>query len=209
MASCLFLACKSCEEPRRLRDVINCAHMISTPSWRPADRKASETPLLGDEDKSGLSTKESGAIEPTGAEKRAEDSSLSLVLWNPEPPLLDDAYWKTKEKIVEMEQFILRWLSFDVHVSNPHRAVCWILEDVAWEPDVSETNRTKIMPLALRFINQAVFSIELVRKPVLVLACQAVEWGSRESGIALPRDHDAWLAPLGLSRNDNRDQNVT
>lgn len=127
-ASCLFLACKAEEEPRRLRDVINLAHML-------------------------LST--------------SRDESAHIVL-KIEPPHLNEDYWDAKKKIVETEQIVLRWLAFDVSVSHPHRAVSLILEK-------DELVRDKIVPIAFRRLNDALFHGPALEHLALEMACAAIE----------------------------------
>ena len=103
-AACLFLACKTEEEPRRLRDVINMARMVLSSS--------SSTSL------SSLSTASS---------KISEGNILFMNLSQP-VRLNEKAYWDSKKKVIETEQLVLRWLGYDCSVSHPHRAVYWILQ---------------------------------------------------------------------------------
>ena len=95
-AACLFLATKSQEEPRRLRDVINLAHILLD--------ETTTTPAT------------SGGINKAGSGK-------TIIGIDKEPPLLDETYWELKKKLVETEQIVLRWLGFDLFVPHPHRTV--------------------------------------------------------------------------------------
>jgi hypothetical protein len=156
-AACLFLACKSEEEPRRLRDVINLAHM-----------------LLSDNN--------------TTTEPEADGVLCELSIRS-DPPPLNEAYWDIKKKIVETEQVVLRWLSFDVSVSHPHRAVILLLEKE------EESSRDILHPIAFRRLNDALFHGPALGHLVLELACAAIVLAVeevKESGICLPQE---WWTP--------------
>jgi hypothetical protein len=100
-AVCLFLACKTEEEPRRLRDVINMARMV-------------------------LSSSSSSSKDIDNVNNNSK-KILCMNLLTP-PSLNEEAYWDSKRKAIETESIVLRWLGFDCSVSHPHRAVYWILE---------------------------------------------------------------------------------
>ena len=103
-AMCLFLACKSEDEPRRLRDVINMVEMVLSPPE---------------------STNKGVGRFHTGND--GCDESV-IVMDMVHMPSLDGAYWESKKKAIETEQMVLRWLGFDSFVSHPHRAVFWVIE---------------------------------------------------------------------------------
>jgi hypothetical protein len=153
-AACLFLACKSEEEPRRLRDVINLAHML---------------------------------LSDNNTEPEASSDVLYELSIRSDPPPLNEAYWDIKKKIVETEQVVLRWLSFDVSVSHPHRAVILLLE--------KESSRDILHPIAFRRLNDALFHGPALRHLVLELACAAIALAVeevKESGIFLSEE---WWSP--------------
>jgi len=153
---CLFLACKREEEPRRLRDAINLAHMLDLAPQQPYNNK--------------------------------ED--CPLVVWKSTPPALDEAYWAAKERMVQTEQRVLRWLIFDVAVAYPHRAVVLLLEDEAIlnkllpqrastisAPKASkedELPRARLMRAAFQRLHDALFSAAALQQPVLALAVAAL-----------------------------------
>ena len=98
-AACLFLACKSEEEPRRLRDVINCAHMIT---WHHQHQPVA-APGQGDHHDRASFCENVTVNDPTETEipacnKRQKvgengsrsDNDIVSLLWNPHPPNLED-----------------------------------------------------------------------------------------------------------------------
>jgi hypothetical protein len=117
-AVCLFLACKTEEEPRRLRDVINMARMVLSSSSTSKDNS------------------------DNGNNKNK--SILNMNLLKP-PSLNEEAYWDSKRKAIETESIVLRWLGFDCSVSHPHRAVYWILgkEIEVWQQLLLLSNSAK------------------------------------------------------------------
>jgi hypothetical protein len=145
-AACLFLACKAEEEPRRLRDVINLAHII-------------------------LST-ETQARATTPTETTVPHYQLDFRRTSPS---LNEKYWEAKKKIVETEQALLRWLSFDTSISHPHRAVILLTEN---EPiQVTKT----LAPIAFRLLNDALFHAPALAHGVLEMACAAVSLAIEEA----------------------------
>lgn len=88
------------------------------------------------------------------------------------PPDLNEAYWEAKTKLVETEQIVLRWLGFDLSVSHPHRAVVLLLE--------SHPLREKLMPVAFRRLNDALFYGPALKHNVLTLACAAIDLAQEE-----------------------------
>jgi hypothetical protein len=153
-AACLFLACKAEEEPRRLRDVINLAHMILT--------STSTAPAAPDDD-----------------DKDDHDKYGTEITLHPEPPHLNEAYWVAKKKIVETEQVVLRWLGFDVSVSHPHRAVALLLKDMD-NKETTQAQKDKVMLIAFRRLNDALFHGPALQHLALELACAAIELAKDE-----------------------------
>lgn len=124
LAACLFLACKTSEDPRRLRDMINVAEMID---WK---------------------------------------TDPDVIQWRSRPPDLDDNYWKSKERLVETEQKVLRWLAFDCLVSHPHRAVLAMAESLELKEDDILASWCKL--------NDCLFHVEALQSNVLALAAAVV-----------------------------------
>lgn len=145
ITTCLFLAAKLEESPRRLRDVINVTHRLTSKNRR------SRKPATCNGDAAG-------AVETTGLPdasqkmrshdtKQFEDDDDE-----PEPLHLDHEYWALKEKVVGMEQRLLRTIGFDLELCHPYRLIlhfakalncpqsvvqrAWALtNDVLWDPE--------------------------------------------------------------------------
>lgn len=108
LVCCILLATKTQEDHRRLRDFINLSHMLS---WK----KNGET-----RNKNDINNQQQKEQHQQQQQQRHYGSTL---YWKEDPPPLDEGYWATKERIVAMEQHVLRWLAFDTHVAAVHRAV--------------------------------------------------------------------------------------
>lgn len=163
IATCLLLACKREEEPRRLRDFINCSYLMQN------------RPL----------------------------------------PDLDEAYWDAKKKLIRTEQIVLRWLTFDVSVSRPHRAiVAFLLHDVDDDDDNKCSNRDLAL-LAFRKLNNTIFSIQALEQGADVLAIAALRLALLDSTSLISVSDERrtqlhslkrWGDKLGL--HHNHDQQV-
>ena len=160
LVSCICLACKTEEEPRRLRDFINISHMLS---WEKRDRIERKN---------------------KNASGSGSSSHHCVLQWKKDPPALDGTYWAMKERLVAAEQHVLRWLGFDVCVCHPHRAVVALvlslqeqqqsnLADVQWH---RMTNRSSSI---LNYV--AVYSSRSLTVPVLSLAMAALVLAVEES----------------------------
>jgi hypothetical protein len=187
VAACLFLACKNEEEPRRLRDVINCAHMIHAEY-----AYATAAGVVEDED----------FTQQQKQQQLEESRAVAVTLhYNPQPPDLDESYWKAKAKVVQVEQVVLRWLEFDVLVAHPHRAVVLLVQDAyyyyydektlttarsindrASSPALSEIHTTTLSSPemhqlifgAWQRLNDSVFSVACLQCSALSLAIAAI-----------------------------------
>ncbi len=168
-AICLFLACKTEDEPRRLRDIINMTQMV-----------LSEQPLL--------------------------DSSVILLDMTDTPPL-DDAYWESKQKAVETEQMVLRWLGFDSFVSHPHRAIYWILEEmVSFQSSIRDT----IFANSSQRVNDALFYPRALQWGAIETACASIdlavakllENSSNEADALKPIFKTDWWTRYDVSKED-------
>ena len=113
--------------------------------------------------------------------------------WNPTPPSLDEAYWSAKAIVVQVEQVVLRWLSFDVLVSHPHRAAVLLVQDaffsaesaaaknnnqnsnVGAKPSSSSSSIYHLIDGAWQRLNDSVFFVECLRCSALALAVAAIQ----------------------------------
>ena len=183
-AACLFLGCKAEEEHRRIRDVINVAHMLDFSAEYGDDDDNNEAGKIAS---TSISVNDSAA--PTGAgsggasqtgtgdttqsQSKSTRTSTICIHEAARPPELDDTYWQTKEQIVSTEQEILRILRFDVSVSHPHRAVLLILDGLG----IGANDMQKLVKKAWELLNNALFYPPALRHPLLPLACGAIRLG--------------------------------
>ena len=107
VAACLFLASKSEECPRALRDVLNMVH-AERHSLGAAPSPAAAAPCAAP------------AATPASA---AATAAAAASAGGYEPMALDESYWAAKEQLVGDEQRLLRALGFEVEVTHPHRYV--------------------------------------------------------------------------------------
>ena len=143
VATCLFLAAKTEECQRRLRDVINVTHRLT---WsKPPSRVLVGTP------------------SPAPSEADEDDRGGTLVL--------DHDYLALKERVVHMEQRVLRALAFDLEASQPFRLLlhfakflrvdrcalrrAWALVvDGLWSPQCLDTPPNALAAAALYLAEQ-------------------------------------------------------
>jgi hypothetical protein len=158
-AACIFLACKVEEEHRRLRDVINMVHMVFSPP-----------------DDNNCQTDGSSVVDmcqPIDGNNINNNINKNVVIQiNSIPPNLNEEYWKSKKRIVETEQAVLRWLGFDVSVSHPHRAVILIWESTSWN---KQNDDKQVLAIACRRLNDALFWPPALQHAAIELACAAIE----------------------------------
>ena len=195
-AACLFLASKVEEEPLRLRDIINVAHMY----LRDYRLSSSAGVVQNNHNNKGGNSSEAATAataehsqDPTsmisgeyrqqngdhlGAEHLSSKAPMCVIPVKSEPPRLDDEYWSTKEKIVRAEQIVLRWIAFDTCVSKPHRAIPIILEEgkLPITPGWHELGLSSegIVPLAWKCLGDVLVDSAALQHSVLELACAAI-----------------------------------
>mmetsp|Transcript_1739 Transcript_1739/g.2408 ORF Transcript_1739/g.2408 Transcript_1739/m.2408 type:complete len:441 (-) Transcript_1739:55-1377(-) len=175
-AACLVLACKAEEETRRLRDVINLAHMLNF--GRDQKKKKEKNPVsngsktafngdnLPNRDKKEGIPKSPPPRRPLSPPPKSSSIKFKLDITT-NVPELDAGYWDSKERIVATEQAVLRMIQFDVKVSRPHRLAYILIEDVS-------SDQLRLLHIAWRRINDALFYPSALCHPVLPLACAAV-----------------------------------
>ncbi|CAJ1936503.1 unnamed protein product [Cylindrotheca closterium] len=102
-----------------------------------------------------------------------DEDDDNWVTMDKNPPGLNEKYWEAKKKVVETEQFVLRWMMFDISVAQPHRAVVLLLE--------KETiQRELLIPIAFRCLNDALFHTPSLTFPIMELAVAAIELAEEE-----------------------------
>ena len=180
-AACLFLACKVEEEPLRLRDIINVAHMFLRDHSSTRDQNGSlngsSSPLVVSQQPQ-QSTSNNHQNDNGNENGKLNSKSPIIVRVNGAPPRLDEDYWNTKEKIVRAEQLILRFVGFDTFVSKPHRAVPILLEEL--QLSTIETfqkwglSSERIVPVAWKRLNDALLDSSALQHSVLELACASI-----------------------------------
>lgn len=122
-AACLFLGCKMEEEPRRIRDVINLAHLLNFSSWEEEDNIKDDDAISSSSD-----TKDQQKLK--SLEKHIPP--IITIVESPHPPPLDEKYWTSKEQMISTEQHVLRMIQFDTTVCHPHRCVLIIMETLGF-----------------------------------------------------------------------------
>ncbi len=115
--TCLFLAAKVEEQPRRIRDAINCVYYV---------RRRGDAVREKDQGQ-----KEEEEDQDMDMEKQEEQGILPM----------DRGYWDLKETVVDTEQLVLRVLGFDLDTYQPYRILLNyarslrarpVLVEVAW-----------------------------------------------------------------------------
>lgn len=210
-ASCIVLACKAEEEPRRLRDVINVMCMLqfgtdgnsrnirqchpdnTSNDFNSHPLSVADTTSISDHD----ATKASTALQPQSSDGGLNEGNFLLLEMFEDPPLLDDAYWKAKEQLIASEQRVLRWLHFDVIVSHPHRIVILLLRELITPTDPNNKpdqdlndpilSCNGLVSGAWQRLNDALFYAPALAHSAMSMACVAVSLAA----IALTQDTTA------------------
>ena len=109
------------------------------------------------------------------------DESTTITINMKETPALNEVYWESKKKAIEMEQMVLRWLGFDCSVSHPHRAVVWILETLMGDESKTPNERIEsVVSLSSRRLNDALFYPRALQWGVIEMACAAIDLAVEE-----------------------------
>lgn len=141
--ACIFLACKLCDEPRRIRDLINLWRVIKF-----------NNPCASTSNDEHLRNAPFQFNEAQG------------------PPDLDARYWEQKDELVSLEQDILRVINFDTKICHPHRAVIALMNNFYSQgQDAEEINRrSQILMNSWKLLNDVSLYVPALRHPSLALA---------------------------------------
>ena len=132
-AASIFLACKLCNQLRRIRDVINVKHVLQFDYPQP-NKEQSQSQSSSQEQAPA------GANEAASA-SASNDIDIDIDIDTPPipPPDLDEDYWLSKEDMVQVEQKFLRIIKFDVNVAFPHRFLVVVFEELVKVITVTES----------------------------------------------------------------------
>eukprot|EP00977_Amphora_coffeiformis_P007811 scaffold1717_cov169-Amphora_coffeaeformis.AAC.6 len=226
-ACIIFIACKTEEEHRRLRDLINLARMLS---FSPSSFNSNTTNTNNKNEphpaaSQPITTTTTAAITtPKEDNHHCEPPPLISLFWKNDPPKLDDDYWNDKERIVKAEQTVLRQLAFDVHVAHPHRLVVLLVEDCLadyWHSSSSNNNNDDEDDITLdkqqniftktvvedtwKLLNTCVFSVSALQQSTLALAVTALDLTLQQTESKPQIPAHWWKDATGLSP-DSKDK---
>lgn len=228
-AACLFLGCKAQEETRRIRDVINLSHMLDFENDNDGHDDDEEYYEEVKEEKINLTSDRTPSNEHTDEKNNYQrhqnqrQLSKKRIIINEatQPPDLDESYWATKERIVSTEQSILRLIKFDVSVSQPHRILVIVYEELLHfhaygnDNDADDDEKmTAVLKSAWKRLNDALLYAPALMCGCVELACAALELAleEREYGgkghVLLQRKNDThcgWKDCVGVDQHQLED----
>lgn len=222
-AACLFLGCKAQEESRRIRDVINLSHMLDFENDNDGNKDKDEDDngnVYNDgyeeieEMKVKLLHKQQASNDDNQQQQHQQPSKKRIIIHEANgPPDLDESYWEAKERIVSTEQSILRLIKFDVSVSQPHRLLVIIFEELLLF-HISDTNygtgyarRSGVLRSAWKKLNDALFYAPALMCGCMELACAALDLALQESVYAHTNNdiHYRWKDCVGVDQHKLED----
>ena len=171
--ACLFLACKAENQHRRIRDVVNLCHMLDF-----TGSNWDNTPTL-------------------------KHGPVVHIVEASSPPALDDHYWEAKQALVSAELTLLRFISYHVQVTHPHRILVltlnhWFIPYDHIHPVHTQSSSHSIYSILLakgwRILNDTLFYPPCLRLHVLNLVYASIQLAiyeySREK--QLDKDDPNW-----------------
>jgi|EP00624_Nannochloropsis_granulata_P000935 hypothetical protein len=153
LMTCLFLAAKVEEQPRRIRDAINCIYFAQR---RLEALHATVTADVTDEDEDDERGGEEVGKNGGGTRKQDETRRRRGVAAAPPPEAenailpLDRGYWELKESVIDTEQLVLRVLGFDLDTDRPYRLLLNYARSLRARPEMVE--------VAWSLLNDSLFS---------------------------------------------------
>lgn len=167
-SACIFLACKTENETKKIRDVVNLSHMLD---------------FQGNIQRTSISCRDNCTFHTTVPIVEAAS-----------PPLLDEQYWEAKQVLVSTEQALLRFISYDVHVSHPHRILVLCLDhlfllvnqkvDMMQHLRIGDMDSLHVYPSLLqkawRIINDTLFYPPCLRLPTLAVVAVSIQLAIQE-----------------------------
>ncbi len=184
-AACLFLGCKTEEEPRRIRDVINLSSILDFEDVGGGGGGKSSTSTTTDIN--NVDANQSKLPELTLGQSSTTMKPLEITE-SKHPPPLDDKYWSDKEQMVSTEQQLLRMLQFDTLVCHPYRCVLIVMDTLNFgrgtkckdqnhsllSPRASEALIFKAWTILNEISIDAVLGTTILRYDVVTLACAVI-----------------------------------
>jgi len=191
LTTCLFLASKVEEQPRRIRDAINCVYVVRKQLLAQAQGTRFVDTCAPSEGGDAETLSERGWVHGNGnggapGELKGNTDLARSVKGN--ILSLDRGYWDLKESVVDTEQLVLRILGFDLETFMSYRLLLNyarslrarpVLVEVAWAL-LNDSLFSPACCLALPSHAQAVAALDLAQR--LLTAAGGDRDGENEDG---------------------------
>lgn len=173
--SCVCLASKIEEAPRRIRDVINVFHHI-----KQVRAQKYVQPVIF-----CLFVREIHYLV-----------SLSLSPFRPITPMILDAnYISLKTQVIKAERRVLKELGFCVHVKHPHKLIVMYLQVLGYEKN------QQLMQMAWNFMNDSLRTDVFVRYNPETIACACIYLTARKLNLPLP-NNPPWFGVFKVTEDE-------
>ena len=150
-------------------------------------------------------------LSPTnkyGQEATISRKSTTTIVEGSSPPLLNEEYWEMKQRLISTEQALLRFISFDVQVSQPHAILVIVWNHIFHTQENQDPNNnnkhnmyTHILQKSWRIINDSLFHPPCLRLPIVHIVCASIHLAIQEY---YQEDHHHHLDDE--KRNDSRQE---